>query len=99
MYGFDDVVRAGNDGSGQTIALVDAWVSPTLLADAQRDGGAELSVGAHGRLRAVDRHERVGARVPLDPRRLRVEEVSDGTLLVCRGNYEWEIKNILGPQR
>jgi subtilase family serine protease len=34
-YGFTDIVRKGNDGSGQKIAIVDAWLSPTLLLDAQ----------------------------------------------------------------
>jgi subtilase family serine protease len=34
-YGFTDIVRKGNDGSGQSIAIVDAFLSPTLLLDAQ----------------------------------------------------------------
>ena len=34
-YGFGSIVRGGNDGTGQTIAIVDAFLSPTLLADAQ----------------------------------------------------------------
>ena len=34
-YGFADTVRRGNDGSGVTIAIVDAFLSPTLLQDAQ----------------------------------------------------------------
>ena len=34
-YGFTDIVRKGNDGSGQKIAIVDAFLSPTLLLDAQ----------------------------------------------------------------
>jgi subtilase family serine protease len=34
-YGFGAIVRGGNDGTGQTIAIVDAYLSPTLLADAQ----------------------------------------------------------------
>jgi subtilase family serine protease len=34
-YGFNDVVRKGNDGTGEKIAIVDAYFSPTLLADAQ----------------------------------------------------------------
>jgi subtilase family serine protease len=34
-YGFSQIVRKGNDGTGVSIAIVDAWQSPTLLADAQ----------------------------------------------------------------
>jgi subtilase family serine protease len=34
-YGFTDIIRKGNDGSGQSIAIVDAFLSPTLLSDAQ----------------------------------------------------------------
>jgi subtilase family serine protease len=34
-YGFDTAVRKGNDGSGQTIAIIDAYESPTLFQDAQ----------------------------------------------------------------
>lgn len=34
-YGFTDIVRKGNDGKGQKIAIVDAFLSPTLLTDAQ----------------------------------------------------------------
>jgi subtilase family serine protease len=34
-YGFDDAVNNGNDGTGQTIAITDGFLNPTLLADAQ----------------------------------------------------------------
>ncbi|MGO9000184.1 MAG: protease pro-enzyme activation domain-containing protein [Polyangiaceae bacterium] len=34
-YGFDTLVREGNDGTGQKIAIVDAWTPPTLVQDAQ----------------------------------------------------------------
>jgi subtilase family serine protease len=34
-YGFTDIIRRGNDGTGQSIAIVDAFLSPTLLVDAQ----------------------------------------------------------------
>ncbi len=34
-YGFSDIVRKGTDGSGQKIVIVDAFLSPTLLSDAQ----------------------------------------------------------------
>jgi subtilase family serine protease len=34
-YGIDALVRGGNDGTGQNIAIVDAFVPPTLVADAQ----------------------------------------------------------------
>jgi subtilase family serine protease len=34
-YGFTDIIRKGNDGAGQKIAIVDAFLSPTLLIDAQ----------------------------------------------------------------
>ena len=34
-YGFTDIIRKGNDGTGQKIAIVDAFLSPTLLKDAQ----------------------------------------------------------------
>jgi hypothetical protein len=34
-YGIDELLDAGIDGHGQTIAFVDATLSPTLLADAQ----------------------------------------------------------------
>jgi subtilase family serine protease len=34
-YGFTDIVRKGNDGSGQKIVILDAFLSPTLLVDAQ----------------------------------------------------------------
>ncbi len=34
-YGFADSIRKGNDGKGQIVAVVDAYLSPTLLADAQ----------------------------------------------------------------
>jgi len=34
-YGFSDIIRQGNDGKGQKIAIVDAFLSPTLLLDAQ----------------------------------------------------------------
>ncbi|MGZ3406635.1 MAG: S53 family peptidase, partial [Polyangia bacterium] len=34
-YGFTDIIRRGNDGTGQSIAIVDAFLSPTLLLDAQ----------------------------------------------------------------
>ncbi|MCU1428537.1 MAG: hypothetical protein JWL83_2537, partial [Actinomycetia bacterium] len=34
-YGFDSVVSKGVDGTGTTVAIVDAFASPTILADAQ----------------------------------------------------------------
>jgi subtilase family serine protease len=34
-YGMSDAVRAGNDGKGVNVAIVDAFLSPTLLQDAQ----------------------------------------------------------------
>jgi subtilase family serine protease len=34
-YGVNALVRKGNDGTGQTVAIVDAYMSPTLLRDAQ----------------------------------------------------------------
>jgi len=34
-YGFTDIIRGGMDGRGQKIAIVDAFLSPTLLSDAQ----------------------------------------------------------------
>jgi subtilase family serine protease len=34
-YGLSDSIRYGNDGKGQSIAIVDAYLSPTLLLDAQ----------------------------------------------------------------
>ena len=34
-YGFTDSVRKGNDGRGVAVAVVDAYLSPTLLADVQ----------------------------------------------------------------
>ena len=34
-YGVDALVRGGNDGTGQKIAIVDAFVPPTLVVDAQ----------------------------------------------------------------
>ena len=34
-YGFDTLIRQGNDGTGQKIAIVDAFTSPTLVQDAQ----------------------------------------------------------------
>lgn len=34
-YGFDDAIRKGLDGTGVKVAIVDAFMSPTLLADAQ----------------------------------------------------------------
>ena len=34
-YGLEAAVRGGNDGRGQAIAVVDAWLSPTLASDAQ----------------------------------------------------------------
>jgi subtilase family serine protease len=34
-YGLDETVRSGKDGTGQSIAVVDAYLSPTLLQDAQ----------------------------------------------------------------
>jgi subtilase family serine protease len=34
-YGFAESVRNGNDGTGQTVAIVDAFLSPTLIKDAQ----------------------------------------------------------------
>jgi subtilase family serine protease len=34
-YGLSDTIRKGNDGKGQKIAIVDAFLSPTLLKDAQ----------------------------------------------------------------
>ncbi len=33
-YGLSDAVASGNDGSGVTVAIVDAFASPTLFADA-----------------------------------------------------------------
>jgi len=35
-YGLDTPVAQGNDGTGQTVAILDAFQSPTLLADAQQ---------------------------------------------------------------
>jgi subtilase family serine protease len=40
-YGLTTVVRGGNDGTGQTIAIVDAWTPPTLVEDAQTYFGIE----------------------------------------------------------
>jgi subtilase family serine protease len=34
-YGFDASIRKGNDGTGQKVAVVDAYLSPTLLSDVQ----------------------------------------------------------------
>jgi subtilase family serine protease len=34
-YGFDRSIRTGNDGTGQTVAVVDAYLSPTLKQDVQ----------------------------------------------------------------
>jgi subtilase family serine protease len=34
-YGFSQTIRRGNDGTGVKIAIVDAFLSPTLLQDAQ----------------------------------------------------------------
>ena len=34
-YGFEDAIRKGNDGTGVKIAIVDAYLSPTLFQDAQ----------------------------------------------------------------
>jgi subtilase family serine protease len=34
-YGLGAALQAGNDGTGQSVAIVDAYLSPTLLADAQ----------------------------------------------------------------
>ena len=34
-YGVDTAVREGNDGTGQTIAIVDAFTPPTLVQDVQ----------------------------------------------------------------
>jgi subtilase family serine protease len=36
MYGIDTVLDSGFDGKGQTVAIIDAFQSPTLLADAQQ---------------------------------------------------------------
>jgi subtilase family serine protease len=33
-YGFAQTVRSGTDGTGQTVAIVDAFLSPTLVQDA-----------------------------------------------------------------
>ena len=33
-YGVSEIVRSGIDGTNQTIAIVDAWLSPTLAQDA-----------------------------------------------------------------
>jgi subtilase family serine protease len=33
-YGLTETVRSGIDGSNQTVAIVDAWLSPTLVQDA-----------------------------------------------------------------
>ncbi len=33
-YGIDQAVASGNDGSGVTVAILDAYASPTMLADA-----------------------------------------------------------------
>lgn len=35
-YGLAGAVKAGDDGTGQTVAIVDAYDEPTLLADAER---------------------------------------------------------------
>ncbi len=40
-YGLDTEIRRGNDGTGQTIAIVDAFTSPTLVEDAQTYAAAE----------------------------------------------------------
>ena len=34
-YGFDQSIRKGNDGTGVSVAVVDAYLSPTLLSDVQ----------------------------------------------------------------
>jgi subtilase family serine protease len=49
-YGINGSVSAGNDGSGVGVAIVDAYDSPTLLADSQRyfrqnDGKHPLDAG------------------------------------------------------
>ena len=33
-YGIDEAIRAGNDGSGETVAITDAFASPTIRHDA-----------------------------------------------------------------
>jgi len=35
-YGIAGAIAAGNDGSGQTVAIVDAYASPTIVQDADR---------------------------------------------------------------
>jgi subtilase family serine protease len=40
-YGLDAEIRRGNDGTGQTVAIVDAFTSPTLVQDAQTYAAAE----------------------------------------------------------
>ena len=35
LYGLNTMVRKGTDGTGQKIAIVDAWTPPTLVQDAQ----------------------------------------------------------------
>lgn len=34
-YGFTESIRSGNDGTGVSVAVVDAYLSPTLLSDVQ----------------------------------------------------------------
>ncbi len=36
VYGVQGLVNLGDNGTGQTVAIIDAYASPTLLADAQR---------------------------------------------------------------
>jgi subtilase family serine protease len=32
-YGVDDAINSGNDGSGQTVGIIDAFAAPTIVAD------------------------------------------------------------------
>ena len=41
IYGTTAAVRGGNDGHGETVAIIDAYANPTMLADANRYSKAQ----------------------------------------------------------
>jgi subtilase family serine protease len=49
LYGMNEAIRIGNDGSGVTVGIIDAYASPTILQDANK------YFGLHG-LPSLDGH-------------------------------------------
>jgi subtilase family serine protease len=87
-YGVDSAIASGNDGSGQTVAIIDAYASPTIAADLNTysgkhglptmNGGQFQQVAAPGTYNHPESGARAAKKLPVqDPQGWYGEETLD----------------------